>query len=91
MLDIAAGNGRAVARHLVAAGTGGILRLAEHRVALEGVVLAAFTTQPQCRRKENRPPGPEARVAAALLRGLGEDTEVVVDLSQYAELLEVAS
>jgi len=91
MLEIVAGNARVVARHLVAAGTGGIHRLHDHRVALEGVVLAAFTTAPRCRRKENRPPGPEARAAAALLRGLGEDTEVVVDLSQYAELLEVAS
>ena len=89
-LEVVAGSGVVVARHRRVGGTGGIYRLPEHEVALRGVVLAAFTTAPPCHRKGNRPPGPEARAAAALLRGLGEDAEVEVDLGRYAELAGAA-
>ena len=69
-------------------GSGELVRTAEHRVALEHAVLASFTTARPCDRKANRPPGPAARAAAALLRG-GDAQEVTVDLARYAELAEV--
>ena len=78
-----------VLHHLAPAGAGAIVRLPEHRAALESAVLAAFSTAAPCRRKENRPPGPEAVALAAALLGT-ESREVVVDLSRYAELAEVA-
>jgi hypothetical protein len=65
-----------------------LVRSAEHHAALEAAVLSAFTTAPPCRRKENRPPGPVARALAAALRQ--EGSEVTVDLSRYAELVEAA-
>jgi transposase len=69
-------------------GAGVIQRLPEHRQALEKAILAAFTTKPPCRRKENRPPSPEAKAAAARLRSLSSK-EVVVDLARYDELVGV--
>ncbi|MFN2569368.1 MAG: IS21 family transposase [Candidatus Dormibacteria bacterium] len=79
-----------LAQHRLARpGAGQTIRLPEHRAALETAVLGAFSTARPCRRKENRPPGPEARAAAAVLAAATDD-EVVVDLSRYAELAEVA-
>jgi hypothetical protein len=70
-------------------GAGRTLRLPGHAAALEQVVLAAFTTQRPCRRKANRPPGPEALRAAHQLTLLGSGAgEVTVDLDRYAELAE---
>ena len=69
-------------------GAGTIQRLPEVRRALESAVLAAFTTRPPCKRKENRPPSPEALAAAAKLASLS-DHEVTVDLRRYAELVGV--
>jgi transposase len=89
-LEIIAGSGVTVAQHRLApAGAGLILRLPEHHDALERAVLAAYSTALPCRRKENRPPGPEALAAAAVLRGTPAD-EVTIDLGRYAELAEVA-
>lgn len=67
----------------------GIVRLPEHRAALERTVLGSFTTLAPCERKGNHPPGPAARVAAERLRR-PEEREVVVDLARYAELVEAA-
>jgi transposase len=68
-------------------GAGRTLRLPTHAVALEQVVLAAFTTGRPCHRKANRPPGPQAQAAARQLRLLQADAgEVNVDLARYAEL-----
>jgi hypothetical protein len=90
-LTIVAGKaGITVAGHRLApTGAGQIIRLPEHHAALESVVLSAFSTAPPCRRKENRPPGPEALAAAALLRAHSAP-EVVVDLARYEELAEAA-
>jgi transposase len=73
----------------VSAGAGQRVRCAEHTQGLEEAVLAAFTSSPPCRRKQNRPPGQAAQVAAAALRG--EPTGgVVIDLERYAQLAQVA-
>ena len=69
-------------------GSGELVRTPEHRVALEAAVLAAFTTARPCDRKGNHPPGPAALAAAAHLRD-HEQREVTVDLTRYAELVEV--
>jgi len=86
-LEIVSATGRPIAVHTIRAG-GGIVRTPEHRTALEREVLAAFSTERPCERKGNHPPGPAARVAAAVLRD-DEAREVVVDLARYAELVEV--
>lgn len=87
-IELVAPSGALVAVHRLAAG--GLVRLPEHRAALERAVLGAFTSEPPCERKANRPPGPAARAAAAALRGDAEAREVVVDLARYAELVERA-
>lgn len=86
-LEIAGPSGALIAVHRL--GAGGVVRLPEHRSALEATVLGAFTTLPPCERKGNHPPGPAARAAAAGLRR-PEEREVVVDLARYAELVEAA-
>ena len=48
---------------------GPLVRTAEHRAALERVVLSAFTTDRPCDRKANRPPGAAALAEAARLLG----------------------
>jgi transposase len=69
-------------------GGGYVVRDPAHRAALEDEILAAFTTDPPCRRKANRPPGDEARAEAQkLLRSL-EDDDVVVSLAAYQSLVE---
>jgi transposase len=87
-LEIRSGAGLVLAQHRLApAGAGRILRLAGHAAALQQVVLAAFTTDPPCPHKPNRPPGPEALHAARQLTLLGGGaSEVTVDLAHYAEL-----
>jgi transposase len=86
-LEIVSPSGTLVAVHRL--GGRGIVRTADHRAALEAAVLGVFSTLPPCERKGNHPPGPVARAAAAALRGV-EDSEVVVDLARYAELVETA-
>ncbi len=80
------------------AGAGQLTRTAEHAAALEGAVLAAFTTRRPCARKANRPPGQSAQREAARLRaaqdaqtGQAGDDAVVVDLADYARLAEASS
>jgi transposase len=82
--------GLLAAHRLAPPGAGSIVRSVEHHRALERVVLSAFTTERPCDRKANRPPGPEALVAAAALLG-NEGRPVAVDLAAYAELAEGAS
>ena len=59
-----------------------------HRRALESEILAAFSTDPPCPRKANRPPGVEARAEAARLLGAYEDQEVVVSLADYQAVVD---
>ena len=59
-----------------------------HKAALEHVVLAAFTTDPPCRRKANRPPETEARAEAAKLLSGFEDDEVVVSSAAYQSIVD---
>lgn len=88
-LELVAPSGAILAVHdLRTAGSGELVRTAEHRAALEAAVLAAFTTARPCVRKGNRPPGPAARAAAAALLG-ADASEVTVDLARYAELVAV--
>jgi transposase len=82
--------GLLAAHRLAPPGAGSIVRSVEHHRALERVVLSAFTTERPCDRKANRPPGPEALVAAAALLG-NEGRPVAVNLAAYAELAEGAS
>ena len=69
-------------------GGGYVVRDPAHKSALEHVVLAAFTTDPPCRRKANRPPGDGARAEAAKLLSGFEDDEVVVSLAAYQSIVE---
>ena len=59
-----------------------------HKAALEHVVLAAFSTDPPCRKKANRPPGDAARAEAAKLLAGFEDDEVVVYLAAYQSIVD---
>lgn len=89
-VEIVSAAGRRVARHRRApAGAAQTIRDAGHARALERAVLDSFTTAPRCKRKANRPPGEGALAAAAKLRG-EEGTEVLIDLSRYAELAGAA-
>jgi transposase len=69
-------------------GGGYAVRDPAHRAALEHEVLSAFTTDPPCRRKANRPPGEAARAEAAKLLSSFEEDEVVVSLAAYQALIE---
>lgn len=71
----------------VAPGSGYVVRDPAHHAALQAEVLGAFSTDPPCRRKANRPPTPAARAEAARLIGVGEP-DIVVDLGAYAALVE---
>ena len=71
-----------------APGGGYVVRAPAHAAALEHEVLAAFTSDPPCRRKANRPPGDRARAEAAKLLAGFEDDEVVVSLATYQSLVE---
>lgn len=90
-VEILSPAGAMLATHRLApAGSGALVRSAEHRDALEAVVLSAFSTANPCDRKGNYPPGETARnEAAKLLSGLGPD--VVVDLGSYAALIEAST
>ena len=74
-----------VTHRLAPAGSGALVRSAEHREALEAAVLSAFSTARPCDKKANRPPGKEALEEATRLLGpIGR--EPVVDLSVYDEV-----
>lgn len=87
-LEIHSQSGLLLATHkLQPEGLGRIVRSAEHKAALEAVVLGSFTTSRPCQRKGNFPPGAAARgEAQRLLAVLGP--EVQVDLEAYARLVE---
>jgi len=91
-LRILTESGLKVATHRRAsAGAGQTIRTGEHEKALRTAVLDAFTTQTSCRRKLNRPPGPDALIELARLHELPDpEPAAVVTLTDYAALAEVA-
>jgi hypothetical protein len=92
LLRVLSAAGEIVATHRRAlAGAGQTVRSTEHAAALEHAVLSAFTTDHACRRKTNRPPGPDALAELARLKGIEPEPAPVIDLARYAELAEVAS
>jgi len=79
-----------IARHRRAlSGAGQTIRTSEHAGMLERAVLEQFTANRPCSRKPNRPPGEQALVEAAKLRG-DRSGGVVVDLETYARIARVA-
>jgi hypothetical protein len=80
--------GEIVATHRRAPRSGGqTIRSSEHAALLEKAVLAAFTTDHACRRKDNRPPGPRALAELARLAG-HELPAGVVSLADYQQLAD---
>jgi hypothetical protein len=66
-----------------------MVRTEAHRVALDAMVLAQFSTKGPCDRKGNKPPGPAALAERArLVHGPG--TEPSVDLDDMAEFIALA-
>lgn len=81
--------GEVIAEHRRApTGADQTIRSRPHAQLLEQAVLAAFTTQPGCRRKTNRPPGQAALAELARLRGLDAEPTPVISLEHYAQLAE---
>jgi len=66
-----------------------VVRTAEHRDALEKVILGQFSTARPCDRKANRPPGEAALVERARLLGPG-GLEPTVDLAGMARIIALA-
>ena len=66
-----------------------MVRTDEHRLALETVVLAQFSTARPCDRKANRPPGTAALAERARLMGPA-GAEPSVDLAGMAEVIHLA-
>ncbi|HET7378893.1 MAG TPA: hypothetical protein VFJ24_02510 [Gaiellales bacterium] len=90
-LEIYTPAGNRIARHRRAlSGAGQTIRTDEHARALERAVLEQFTTTKRCSRKPNRPPGEQAQVEAARLRGQQDGDGVVIDLESYARIARVA-
>ncbi|MGH9047696.1 MAG: IS21 family transposase [Acidimicrobiales bacterium] len=88
-IEIVSASGTLLASHYREKPGGGyVVRDPAHKTALEHEVLAAFTMDPPCRRKANRPPGERARTEAAKLLGGFEDDEVVVSLAAYQSLVD---
>jgi hypothetical protein len=88
--EVVSRSGVSLALHpLAPPGAGRIVRSPVQRVALETAIFTSLTAARPCHRKENRPPGPAAQAAAAVLRGI-DQRDVVVDLRRYAELAEGA-
>jgi transposase len=89
-LRIFTAQGALVATHRRApAGAEQLVRSAEHAAALERAVLDAFTTQPGCRRKLNRPPSDRALAELAALHGHAPAAQApAVSLERYAALAE---
>ena len=88
-VEIASAAGILLASHYREVPGGGyVVRDPVHQAALEHQVLAAFTTDPPCRPKANRPPGEAARAEAAKLLAGYEDHEVVVSLAAYQSLVD---
>jgi transposase len=88
-IEVTSSAGRLVASHRRhRPGAGYVVRDEQHRAELEAVVLAAFSTDPPCRTKANRPPGPRAREEAARLVAAHEDPAVIVSLALYQAIAE---
>lgn len=86
IIDTASG---LLARHRLATpGQNMIVRDHGHAVALGRAVLAAFTTDTPCRRKDNRPPSDKAKTLAATITGEGKQPggAVVIDLARWAAM-----
>jgi transposase len=91
-LRIVSTAGEIVATHRrVPAGAGQTVRTSEHAALLEKAVLAAFTTGRDCRRKVNRPPGPQAMDELAKLQDLDDQPDNVIDLNDYQRFADVAT
>jgi transposase len=85
LLQIVSAAGVLVATHRrPPAGAGQLVRSPAHEAALEQAVLAAFTTQPRCARKPNRPPSAEALALAA---DSGVSDVEIPSLASYARLV----
>lgn len=91
-VEIYAPSGALAARHRRApTGAGQAIRDEAHTLALQGEVLAQFSTGTAPRkRKANRPPGKQARAEAMRLREASAADQVSVDLDSYARAAEVA-
>jgi hypothetical protein len=92
-LRIVSAAGEIVASHRRAPRSAGqTIRTAEHAAMLEQAVLAAFTTDHACRRKVNRPPGPEALTELARLTGHEPPPPAqVVSLADYQQLADATT
>jgi hypothetical protein len=89
-LKIYSPQGTELVSHVLAvAGSGQIVRTAEHRAALEAVVLGQFSTARPCDRKANKPPGQAALAERARLLG-DAGAEPSVDLEAIAEVIALA-
>jgi transposase len=81
-------HGAVVAKHQLAPrGAQRTVRLPEHTVALEKVVLGTFSSARPCDRKVNRPPSDAALALAAELLG-DRGADPVIDLDTYRRLIE---
>jgi transposase len=88
-IEVRSPAGRLVASHRRhRPGAGYVVRDPQHRADLEAAVLAAFSTDPPCRTKANRPPSEAARREAAALVAAHEDPAVVVSLAYYQAIAE---
>ena len=88
-IEIKASSGVLLASHRrETPGQGLVVRDPAHHAALEHLVLAAFSTEPPCRSKVNRPPSVAAQAEAANLLRAHHDTDIVVDLADYQRLVE---
>jgi hypothetical protein len=88
-IEIVSASGLLLASHRREVPGGGyVVRHPAHRAALESEILSAFTTDPPCRRKANRPPGAEARAEAQRLLGCLGDDDVMVSLATYQALVD---
>ncbi|MHB1865840.1 MAG: Mu transposase domain-containing protein [Candidatus Saccharimonadales bacterium] len=77
--------------HRAPASAGQTIRTSEHAALLEKAVLAAFTTDHTCRRKDNRPPGPQALAELARLTGHEQPPGRVVSLADYQQLADATT
>ena len=94
IVEVATGGGIVLARHRREPDGGGVIaRAAEHVVALEHAVLAAFSDRAPCRSKQRRPPSPAALAEAGRIRGAVSSAgeHVVVDLADYAAAAQAAA
>lgn len=77
--------------HRAPRSAGQTIRTSEHTALLEKAVLAAFTTDHACRRKDNRPPGPQALAELARLTGHEQPPGRVVSLADYQQLADAST